>query len=110
MQLKEWAKENRKHPTEAEHILRQYVRANRLGHKFLFQYIIGQYIVDFFCPDAKLVIEVDGGYHAGPRQVYDDEMRSLWLEKMGYVVIRFTNDQILHDIDNVLNMISNHIE
>lgn len=110
LQLKEWAKENRKHPTEAEDILRQYVRANKLGHKFLFQYIIGQYIVDFLCPDSMLIIEVDGGYHSEPRQQADDEVRTLWLEKMGYKVIRFSNEQILFDIDSVLDKISNYLE
>ena len=79
-QLKVWAKEMRAKPTEAEAILRDNVRANNLGHKFLYQYIIGQFIVDFLCPDSKLVIEVDGGYHSEIEQEYDDEQRSLWLE------------------------------
>ena len=85
-QLKEKAKEMRAKPTEAEAILRDKVRANSMGHKFLYQYIIGQFIVDFLCPDCKLVIEVDGGYHSEPEQEYNDEQRTLWLEKMGYKV------------------------
>lgn len=109
-QLKEWARENRAHPTEAENILRQYVRGNRLGHKFLYQHIIGQYIVDFLCPDSRLVVEVDGAYHAEPEQSYDDGMRTQWLEKVGYKVIRFTNEEVYNDIDNVLDIISNHLE
>lgn len=52
-QLKEWARENRKYPTEAEAELWKAVRGNKLGHKFLFQYIIGQYIVDFLCPECN---------------------------------------------------------
>lgn len=109
-QLKEWAKENRKNPTDSEYVLRQYVRANQLGHKFLFQYIIGQYIVDFFCPDANLIIELDGGYHSEPQQVYHDEIRTKWLESMGYKVIRFTNEQVLFDIDNVLDTIIDYLK
>ena len=108
-QLKDWAKGMRSNPTEAEAILRDYVRANSLGHKFLFQYIIGQFIVDFFCPDCKLIIEVDGGYHSEPEQEYDDEQRTLWLEKMGYKVIRFSNEQVISDIDNVLNEIKRYL-
>ena len=109
-QLKVWAKEMRAKPTEAEAILRDNVRANNLGHKFLYQYIIGQFIVDFLCPDSKLVIEVDGGYHSEIEQEYDDEQRSLWLEKMGYKVIRFSNEQIISDIDNVLKEIKKYLQ
>ena len=108
-QLKEWAKVMRSNPTEAESILRDYVRANKLGHKFLFQYIIGQFIVDFLCPDCKLIIEVDGGYHSRPEQEYDDEQRTQILEGLGYRVIRFTNDQVIYDIDNVVNEIRSYM-
>ena len=108
-QLKEWAKRMRSNPTEAELILRDYVRANHLGHKFLFQFIIGQFIVDFFCPDCKLIIEVDGGYHSEPKQEYDDEQRTQMLESLGYRVIRFTNEQVLYDIDYVVNEIKSYM-
>ena len=104
-QLKEWARENRKYPTEAEAELWKAVRGNKLGHKFLFQYIIGQYIVDFLCPDAMLVVEVDGGYHSEPRQEADDMVRTAWLEKMGYDVIRFTNDAVMSNLDDVLEQL-----
>ena len=100
----------RSHPTEAEEVLRDCVRANSLGHKFLFQYIIGQFIVDFLCPDFKLIIEVDGGYHSELEQQYDDELRTQMLEELGYNVIRFTNEQVLYDIDNVLKMIKSHLQ
>ncbi|MBQ8051299.1 MAG: endonuclease domain-containing protein [Bacteroidaceae bacterium] len=109
-QLKAWAREMRKAPTEAEAVLRNRVRANSLGHKFLFQYVIGQYIVDFLCPDCKLIIEVDGEYHADPWQQDDDEQRSRWLEQMGYRVIRFSNEQVLKELDNVIREISNCIK
>lgn len=109
-QLKVWAKEMRSKPTEAESILRDYVRANNLGHKFLFQYIIGQFIVDFLCPDCKLIIEVDGGYHSEPMQLCDDELRTQMLEKLGYRVLRFTNEQVLCDIDNVINEVKSNLQ
>ena len=109
-QLKDWAREMRFNPTEAESILRNRLRANALGHKFLFQYIIGQYIADFLCPDSKLIIEVDGEYHLNPIQQYDDELRGQCLEQMGYKVIRFTNEQVLNDIDNVINVIKRYLQ
>lgn len=104
-QLKEWARENRKFPTDAESVLWEAVRSKKLGHKFLFQYIIGQYIVDFLCPDAMLVVEVDGGYHSEPRQEEDDAVRTVWLENMGYEVIRFTNEEVLSELDAVLEQL-----
>ena len=100
----------RSNPTEAEAVLRDYVRANKLGHKFLFQYIIGPFIVDFLCPDCKLIIEVDGGYHSEPVQEIDDEMRTQMLEGLGYRVIRFTNKQVLYDINNALNEIRRYLQ
>ena len=109
-QLKDWAKEMRSDPTEAEAILRDYVRANNLGHKFLYQYIIGQFIVDFLCPDCKLIIEVDGGYHLEPIQEYNDEQRTQMLEQLGYQVIRFSNERVLYDIDNVIKEIKSYLQ
>ena len=108
-QLKEKAKEMRSKPTKAESVLRDYVRSNQLGHKFLFQYIIGQFIVDFLCPDSKLIIEVDGEYHLDPLQLYNDEQRTRMLEELGYRVIRFINEQVLHDIDKVLKEIKSYL-
>lgn len=108
-QLKEWARENRKNPTDAERALWSELKNNKTGHKFLFQHIIGQYIVDFLCPDAMLVIEVDGGYHAEPRQEADDEVRTAWLGNMGYDVIRFANEEVLQDIDGVISEIYEHL-
>ena len=109
-QLKDWAKEMRPNPTEAESILRDYVRAKNLGHKFLFQYIIGQFIVDFFCPDYRLIIEVDGEYHSEPLQEYDDKLRTQMLEELGYKVIRFSNERVLYDIDNVVKEIRSYLQ
>ena len=73
-----------------------------MGKKFNRQHIIGSYIVDFVCLDAKLVIEVDGGYHAEYRQIKRDENRTDVLNKMGFWVIRFENEEIFHHIDKVI--------
>ncbi len=106
--LKAFARENRKNATVAEDILWEYLRKKDFGEKFLRQHIIGDYIVDFVSRKGGLVIEVDGGYHSEPRQQADDMLREQDLEKMGYHVIRFTNDDVLYDIDNVIEQIENY--
>lgn len=99
--LKAYARENRKHMTEAEGLLWETIKNKGLGVSFLRQFVIDQFIVDFVCRDRRLVIEVDGGYHAEPRQANDDELRTQRLQSLGYRVIRFTNEEILFDIEKV---------
>ena len=106
--LKAYARENRNNMTEAESVLWNYLRCNALGHKFLRQYIIGNYIVDFICRDDGLIIEVDGAYHSEPKQEELDAHRQDYLESLGYHVMRFTNEEILMDIDNVIETIENY--
>ena len=93
--------------TQAESILWRQLRGRALGVIFLRQYIIGNYITDFACLEPKLVIEVDGGYHSEPRQAEDDAVRQDWLEKLGFLVLRFTNAEVECDIDNTINKIKN---
>lgn len=108
--LKAFARENRKNATLAENVLWEYLRNGELGEKFLRQHIIGDYIVDFVSRHDGLVIEVDGGYHSEPRQQEGDKLREEILEQMGYHVIRFTNEEVLCDIENVLNQIENYFK
>ena len=91
--------------TEAESALWKYLKSNGLGHKFLRQHIIGDYIVDFLCRDKMLVIEVDGGYHSERTQQEDDAVRQQWLESIGYKVIRFSNEEVLFNLDKTINTI-----
>ena len=106
--LKAFARENRKHPTDAERWLWNYLR-DSFETKVLRQHIIKDYIVDFLMPYYKLVIEVDGGYHAERTQQEDDKLRSEVLNKLGFYVIRFTNEQVLLDTDYVIERINYHI-
>ena len=106
--LKEFARENRKNATLAEDVLWEQLRKNSFGEKFLRQHIIGDYIVDFVSRQDGLVIEVDSGYHSEPRQQADDELREKELEQMGYHVIRFTNEDVLYDINNVIDQIEKY--
>ena len=98
------AKQLRQQPTEAETRLWRRLRRKQLGGlRFRRQAPIGPYIVDFFCPDAKLIVEVDGGQHAD-RQDCDDR-RTKWLEASGYRVVRFWNNDVLANTERVLSEI-----
>ncbi len=94
----------RRKPTKAERALWQKLRRRQLGdYKFRRQHPIGNYIVDFYCAEAQLIVEVDGDVHA--YQETKDAKRSADLEAQGYRVIRFWNGQVLQEMDNVLTMI-----
>lgn len=107
--LRDFAKENRKNPTIAEKILWQYIRGKSLECSFRRQHIIDAFIADFVCIDKKLIIELDGGYHSLPQQQISDEERTVRLNSLGYKVIRFTNDDVIGNIDGVLNIIKQNL-
>lgn len=107
--LKAFSRENRKNATLAERMLWEHLKNDDLGSRVLRQYIIGDYIVDFLLPYYNLVIEVDGGYHAERLQAEDDEVRSEALNSMGLYVIRFTNEQVLFETNDVLHRIKDLI-
>ena len=108
--LKVFARENRKNATLAESVLWEHLREGVSGERFLRQHIIGDYIADFVSRHGGLIIEVDGGYHPEPRQQEADELREEYLEKRGYHIIRFTNEEVLYDIDNVLETIEKYFD
>lgn len=103
--LKEFAKKNKQYSTEAERIMWEHLCSKQLWVKFNRQYIIGDYIVDFVCLDRKLIVEVDGGYHSEYEQMEKDEHRTEHLERMGFSVLRFSNEAVLTDIEKVLETI-----
>lgn len=103
--LKEYSKLNRNNPTEAETILWQALRANQLGKRIKRQHIIGDFIVDFVCLESHLVIELDGAYHGLPKQQINDSARTDFLERHGYTVIRFSNEDVLKNTNEVLEKI-----
>jgi very-short-patch-repair endonuclease len=107
--LKEFAQYNRNHPTEAEELLWNYLRADGLGVTFKRQHIIDDYIVDFACIPRRLIIELDGGYHQSVQQQLADTQRSEWLEKKGFKVLRFTNEELFNNIYQVLDEIQGHL-
>ncbi len=94
------ARELRKRPTEAESLLWRHLRHRQLnGRRFRRQHPIGRYIVDFACFERRLVVELDGGQHAG--QKASDAIRTDWLKERGYRVLRFWNNQVMREIDAV---------
>ena len=103
--LKENAKANRNNMTEAESAFWSFAKGSGLGEKCRRQYIIGEYIVDFFFRKSMLIVELDGGYHFIEEQQKEDAIRQSWLEHMGYNVLRFTNEEVLLDTDNMISKI-----
>ena len=101
----ELAKQMRKGFTEAEDELWQLIRDSKLGVKFRRQHPIDRYIVDFICLKEKLIVEVDGGYHANGEQKKYDEERTRVLNAIGFEVIRFTNEEVMKDVFIVRNKI-----
>ncbi|KAF2520118.1 leucine--tRNA ligase [Flavobacterium salilacus subsp. salilacus] len=100
------ARNNRKEATPAEALLWEAVRNRKLDYKIRRQHPIGSYIADFVCLEKRLIIEVDGVYHSTDEQAELDETRTLELEqKYNFKVIRFTNDEVLNDIDAVTSKI-----
>ena len=88
--------------TDAELRLWNEIRAHRLmGLGFRRQFPIGGYIVDFACPDQRLIVELDGSHHADGAVSAKDAERSEILRKHGWTVLRFWNDDVLRDVENV---------
>lgn len=106
--LKEYARENRQKATLAEQILWEALRWKSIGVKFLRQHIIGDYIADFVSREGGLIIEVDGGYHSERTQAENDEIRTADLERMGYCVMRFTNEEVINETDEVIRQIARY--
>jgi len=104
------ARELRKEMTPAEKKLWGELRQKQLnGYRFRRQHPIGRYIVDFYCYSANLVIEIDGMKHNSPIQKKYDDERTCELEEIGLMVLRFTNKEVLKDLDQVINKIIFHL-
>jgi very-short-patch-repair endonuclease len=102
--MKEFARHLRANQTDAERLLWSRVRNRQLsGYKFRRQLVIEPYIVDFACLEQKLIVELDGGHHA--EQQKQDERRSLYLQRLGYRILRFWNHDVLREPDAVLESI-----
>lgn len=104
--LKTLARELRKNQTPAEELLWRLLRNRRLlGFKFRRQHQFGDYIADFYCCEANLVIECDGDVHRPNEQWHHDQERDAYMIGQGQRVLRFSNDQVLGDTANVVREI-----
>ncbi|MFS8826741.1 DUF559 domain-containing protein [Synechococcus sp. R60.1] len=104
------ARQLRREATTAESLLWELLRDRRLlGRKFRRQHPIGQFIADFFCDDARLIIEIDGAVHREPTQQERDRLREEILREHGFAILRFTNDQILDRTEQVLQEIAAYV-
>lgn len=104
--LKEFRKELRNNPTKAESQLWKALQKNQLeGRKFRRQHSIGNYIADFYCTKEKLLVELDGQYHANPVSEEYDRKRTEYLENLGFKVLRFENYLVFEQLDMVLEAI-----
>ena len=98
--LQAFARNMRAAPTDAEAIIWRQLRAHRfVGHKFKRQQPIGNFIVDFVCFEAGVIVEVDGGQH---NESVADQSRDAWLMSQGFVVLRFWNNEVSQNLDGVL--------
>ena len=109
--LKQYYRQLRKNMTDAERHLWAKIRMKQLkGYQFYRQKPIGDYIVDFFCPRAKLVIEVDGSQHFSDEITEYDRIRNEYLSSLGLRVLRFTNIDVLTHIEGIVESIIENIE
>lgn len=103
------AKHLRKNMTIAETTLWMYLKAGINGYKFRRQDPIGLFIGDFYCHKAKFIIEIDGSIHNEPGIKESDEIRQKELEKWGYSIIRFTNQEVMEKPEYIIDIITAEI-
>ncbi|HEX6748337.1 MAG TPA: endonuclease domain-containing protein [Longimicrobium sp.] len=101
VRMRDVAREHRKHPTSSESLLWECLRGTKLdGRKFRRQQPIGPFIVDFYCPEERLVVEVDGKIHE--RQQREDADRQEALESLGLRFVRVTHEEVILDLQSAL--------
>ena len=108
--LKQTSRQLREHMTDAEQYLWAKLRMKQTGCHFYRQKPVGDYIVDFFCPRAKLVIEVDGSQHLSDEMLEYDRIRDEYMSSLDLRVLRFNNNDVLTNIDGVVERIMENME
>ncbi|MCJ7521438.1 MAG: DUF559 domain-containing protein [Dehalococcoidia bacterium] len=101
--LKVYSRQLRKEMTDAERLLWSKVRGKQLkGYQFYRQKIIGNYIVDFYCPKAKLIIEIDGGHHYNDEGIKKDKIRDDYMRDHKLKVLRFSDREVFKNLNGVV--------
>ncbi|MFT7120006.1 MAG: UDP-N-acetylmuramoyl-L-alanyl-D-glutamate--2,6-diaminopimelate ligase [Neolewinella sp.] len=106
----DFAKQNRKNATPAEKLLWEALRANKIGHHFHRQKPMGRAIPDFVSLKRRVVVEVDGGYHASPAMLWTDAQRDKSFALVGYKTLRFTNEEVTNDIHSVVAQVKSTLD
>ena len=109
-EYKQRRQELRRNMPEPERKLWQILRNQQMGVKFRRQHGIGHYIVDFSCPQLKLVIEVDGDSHCSEEAQGYDAVREGFMQSLGIMTIRFKNDEVMQHIEGVYQHLKNYID
>jgi len=106
----EFAKEQRRNPTETENLMWTALRSKKLGgFKFRRQHPFGRFVLDFFCSHGNLSVEIDGTVHDTTENIEYDKVRSNILKENGITELRFSNDEVINDRDKVLTKILNKL-
>ncbi len=108
--LKPLRKRLRNHSTDTERKLWQKLRKRQFHQlRFVRQYSVGSYILDFYCPDIQIAIELDGGQHLEEKKKKQDQERSAYLQTKGILVLRFWNHQVFQNLEAVLKKIEDKV-
>lgn len=108
--IRQFARELRQPQTPAEATLWRHLRNRNLGYKFRRQHPIEFFIIDFYCAEAKLLIEIDGESHFQEKQAEYDQERTECLESLGYKVIRFKNNDVRYNVNVVVTKILEEVD
>lgn len=105
-----FARKLRANMTGTEKLLWEELKERKLGVKFRRQHPFSTYVLDFYCHTAKLSVEIDGGYHNGPAQKVLDEERTVHITSLGVTEMRFTNKEIINDLETVIMKIKKQLK
>lgn len=108
--LKQLARNLRNNSTLSEILFWNEVKRKQFGFQFYRQKPIGKFIVDFFCPDLKLVVEIDGDSHGHSQVKIKDDAKDKYLSSMGLTVLRYDDKAIKQELDQVINHLSDWID
>ncbi len=96
--------------TYAEKIVWAHIRKRQLGYRFLRQYSVDHFVIDFYCPELKLALEIDGEIHELPENKAYDKARQKYIERFGIKFLRIKNEEILGNADKTFKKIMNFIK
>jgi very-short-patch-repair endonuclease len=107
---KEKRQKLRNNMTKAEKMLWDKIKGKQIEScKFRRQYSVAQFIIDFYCPELKLAIEIDGESHFQEDAVKYDQQRQIFIESAGIIFLRFTNNEVFENLNSILEIITEKI-